>query len=107
MKRFLSLLIVLIAAPAGAAPVAAPGYALRTIPTPGTVQGGVVERDGAILVGQGSFGAGLQSIIRLDGSGVKAKGTVSAGGGVNMYFQDWADVIRLFGCYPNLNGANS
>src|SRR6185503_18767634 len=69
MKRFLSLLVVLMAVPAGAAPVAAPGYALRNIPTPGTVQGGVVERDGVILVGQGSFGAGLQSIIRLDDDG--------------------------------------
>jgi hypothetical protein len=75
MKRFLSLLVVLMAVPAGAVPVAAPGYALRAIPTPDTVQGGVVERDGVILVGQGGFGAGLQSIVRLDGDGVTTVAT--------------------------------
>src|SRR5207237_8098331 len=56
--------------PARAEPIStAPGYAAPGIPTPGTVQGGVVRRGGAILVGQGSFGAGSETIIRLDGGG--------------------------------------
>jgi hypothetical protein len=42
-------------------------------------------------------------VFSLDGAGVRAKGTVSAGGGTVMYFQDWADVIRLFGAYPRTN----
>jgi hypothetical protein len=82
MQRFVSLLVLLMAAPAGAAPVAAPGYAVRSIPTPGKVQGGVARRGDAILVGQGAFGAGLQSIIRLDGGGATtiATGFNSLGG---------------------------
>lgn len=69
MKRFVSLVVLLMAVPAGAAPVAAPGYAVHGIPTPGKVQGGVVRSGDAILVGQGTFGAGLESIIRIDGGG--------------------------------------
>jgi hypothetical protein len=82
MKRFVSLVVLLLAVPAGAAPVAAPGYAVRSIPTPGKVQGGVAAGGGAILVGQGAFGAGLQSIIRVDGGGATtiATGFNSLGG---------------------------
>jgi len=69
MKGFLSLMALLMAAPAGAAPVAAPGYALRAIPTPDTVQGGVARRGDVLLVGQGSFGGGTESIIRIAGGG--------------------------------------
>jgi len=53
---------------AGAAPVAAPGHALRTIPTPDTVQGGVYRRGNTILVGQGQYGPNLQYITRLEGT---------------------------------------
>src|SRR5262249_12523639 len=81
--RFLGLLIGLFAARSGVAAVtAAPGYALRSIPTPDVVQGGVVTRGGAILVGVGSFGAGGESIVRLDGGGTTtiATGFGSLGG---------------------------
>jgi len=63
----LSLVLVLGARIAAAAVVAAPGYAVHSIPTPGTVTGGVVRRGDAIIVGQGSFGAGGMSVVRLDG----------------------------------------
>jgi len=69
MKEFLGSLVALVLAvsPARAAVVAAAGYAAHTIGTPDTVQGGVVRRGGAILVGQGSFGAGGERIVRLEG----------------------------------------
>jgi hypothetical protein len=63
---------MVLAASAGSvagAVTAAPGWTVATLPTPGVVQGGVVRRDGAVLVGQGSFGAGSQSIVRVDGGG--------------------------------------
>ncbi len=65
-----------------AAVVAAPGYAVHTIPTPNTVQGGVVREGGALLVGQGSFGGGTEQIIRLDSTGTSmiATGFNSLGG---------------------------
>jgi len=62
-----SVLVATLSARADAAIVAAPGYAVHLIPTPGSVQGGVVRQGGAILVGQGSFGAGSETVIRLDG----------------------------------------
>ena len=64
-----SVLVATLSASADAAIVAAPGYAVHLIPTPGSVQGGVVRQGGAILVGQGSFGAGSETVIRLDGGG--------------------------------------
>src|SRR6059036_1696038 len=67
-RWILSLLITMVSARTEAI-TTAPGYAAHSIPTPGTVQGGVVRRGGAILVGQGSFGAGSETIIRLDGGG--------------------------------------
>jgi hypothetical protein len=63
------LFVLFVASAARAAVVAVPGYAVRTIPTPDTATGGVVRRGDAILVGQGSFGAGGESVIRLDGDG--------------------------------------
>ena len=50
---------------ATAAVVAAAGYAVHSITTPGTVQGGVAVQGSVVLVGQGSFGAGAESIVRL------------------------------------------
>ena len=46
-------------------------------------------------------------VFALDGSGVRAKGITSAADGSNFYFQDWADVINLFGAYPNTSSATS
>jgi hypothetical protein len=48
--------------------VPAPGFAVRVFPVPDTVQGGVVRQGNAIIVGQGTFGSGGESIVRLDGS---------------------------------------
>lgn len=75
-------LALLLAAHVASAVTAAPGYAVRSIPTPTSVQGGVVARGGTVLVGQGSFGAGLQSVIRIDGGGTTtvATGFNSLGG---------------------------
>lgn len=82
MKKFISLMMLLVAAPVGAAVTAATGYALRTIPTPGNVQGAVAQSGDAILVGQGTFGGGTESIIRIDSDGVTtiATGFNSLGG---------------------------
>ncbi|MFE7872012.1 hypothetical protein [Micromonospora humida] len=46
-------------------------------------------------------------VFTLDGTGVRAKGIVSGGGGTTLYFQDWADVIRVYGAYPNTNSSTS
>ncbi|TMA82945.1 MAG: hypothetical protein E6J77_15055, partial [Deltaproteobacteria bacterium] len=86
--RILSSFLVLFSSTVLGAPtrsaavVAAPGYAVHTIPTPNTVQGGVVRQGAAIVVGQGSFGGGTEQIIRLDGAGttVIATGFNSLGG---------------------------
>src|SRR2546427_1991193 len=72
MRRVLGTLVALLLAArvVGAAVVAAPGYAVHTITTPDTVEGGAVRQGDAILVGQGpSFAAGAQSIVRLDAGG--------------------------------------
>src|SRR3989442_895928 len=72
MRRILETLVALVlAVPAArAAVVAAPGYAVHTITTPDTVEGGVVRRGEVILVGQGpGFTAGAQTIVRLDAGG--------------------------------------
>src|SRR2546428_4367199 len=72
MRRAIGTLVaMLLAVPAArAAVMAAPGYAVHTIATPDTVEGGVVRRGDAILVGQGpGFTAGAQTIVRLDAGG--------------------------------------
>jgi len=85
MRRVLGTLVALfLAVPAArAAVVAAPGYAVHTIATPGTVEGGVVRQGDTILVGQGpGFTAGAQSVVRLDAGGptTVATGFNSLGG---------------------------
>jgi len=83
MKRtILSMILLVTASTARGAVVAAPGWAVHLIPTPATVQGGVVRRGGALLVGQGEFGTGSESIIRLDAGGATtiATGFNSLGG---------------------------
>src|SRR5437016_9638954 len=72
MRRALETLVAVLLAVSAvqAAVVAAPGYAVHTITTPGTVEGGVVRQGDAILVGQGpGFKAGAQTIVRLDAGG--------------------------------------
>jgi len=69
MRRTILMAILFMASRVHAAVVAAPGYGVHAIPTPGTVQGGVVRQGDAILVGQGSFGGGTETIVRLDGGG--------------------------------------
>jgi hypothetical protein len=54
--------------------------------------------DGATAVRPGDSGG---PVFTLDGTGVRAKGIVTAGEYSRFYFQDWADVVRLFGAYPN------
>jgi hypothetical protein len=56
--------------------------------------------EGNIAVRPGDSGG---PVYAFSGSGVRAKGIISAGSNSTMYFQDWADVIRLFGAYPRTN----
>jgi len=86
-KRMALLLLgfcVTGARPVAAAVTAAPGYAVRTIPTPALVTGAVVRLGEQIFVGQGpTFTAGAQSVIRLvEGGGATtiASGFNSLGG---------------------------
>jgi hypothetical protein len=67
LTRTLGAAAALGATLAHAAPVPAPGFLVRSIPTPGVVQGGVVRQGNVLLVGQGAFGAGTETIVRLDG----------------------------------------
>lgn len=39
-------------------------------------------------------------VFALLGDGVRAKGSVTGGSGTTLFFQDWADVIRLYNGYP-------
>ena len=82
-RRELFLLAVLLAAsPAAGAVVAASGYAAHAIPTAAPVAGGVVRRGRAVLVGEGTFGAGGEGVVRLDDGGATtvATGFNSLGG---------------------------
>ena len=90
-------------APAAAAVTAASGWAVHSIPTPGTVQGGVVRQGGAIFVGQGAFGAGLEQVIRLDAGGATtiATGFNSLGG----FAIDAAGTLYVTDNGGNLQGA--
>ncbi len=67
---FLSLLVAVSAvAPARAAIVADPAYVVGAIPLPVVNAADVAVLGASIAIGQGSFGAGNQSIIRLDPNG--------------------------------------
>jgi hypothetical protein len=53
-----------------AAVTAAPGWAVRSIPTPGLVQGGVIRHGDVIFVGQGpTFTGGAESVVRMEEGG--------------------------------------
>jgi len=74
-SRFLQVVLagaaIAVVAPVGAvgaAVVPAPGFAVRTFPTGDAVQGGVVRRGNALIVGLGTFGSGGQRIVRLEGA---------------------------------------
>ncbi len=54
---------------AGATVVASPDYIVGQIPLPDTVQGDVAVFGTSIFVGQGSFGAGQQQVVRRDWDG--------------------------------------
>jgi len=64
----LVLLAAALAAPARAA-IVAPGYDVGAIGTPDIAVGGIVVRNGVVLVGVGAFGGAAQSIVRIDGAG--------------------------------------
>jgi hypothetical protein len=59
---------VIVCGAAGATVVPAPGFTVRTFPTPDTVAGGVLREGNALIVGQGTFGSGGERIVRLDGA---------------------------------------
>jgi len=85
MKRSATIVLALayaLAAPAEAEIVPAPGYAVLSISTPQIATGGVIAMEDFLLVGQGSYGPGTQSIVRLDAAGTTtiARGFNSIGG---------------------------
>ncbi|HSX60388.1 MAG TPA: hypothetical protein VLF18_09330 [Tahibacter sp.] len=53
--------------------------------------------NGSTAVRGGDSGGPVFSLL---GDGVRAKGSVTGGSGTTMFFQDWADVIRLYNGYP-------
>lgn len=69
-------------------------HIVGSIPLPGTVQGDVVVTGTAVIVGQGSFGAGLQSIIRRDWDGTVT--TLATGFNSLGNFAATADGAHLF-----------
>jgi hypothetical protein len=48
----------------------------------------------------GQHGDSGGPVFSLMGDGVRAKGVLSAGEGSSLLFQDWADLIRIWGFYP-------
>jgi len=85
MRRCATIAVALacaLAAPAEAQIVPAPGYAALSISTPEVATGGVIALEDLLLVGQGSFGIGTQSVVRLDAAGTTtiARGFNSIGG---------------------------
>jgi hypothetical protein len=96
---------ILAPTPGAAAVTAATGWAVHSISTPGTVQGGVVRLGGATFVGQGAFGAGLEQVIRLDGGGATtiATGFNSLGG----FAIDAAGTLYVTDNGGNLGGATT
>jgi hypothetical protein len=86
MRALLVLGAVAAAIPAPAAIVAAPGYHVRTVPTPDVVQGGVVQGRGALFVGQGTPGGGTEYVIRIDANGtIPVITDLNALGGLDLY----------------------
>jgi hypothetical protein len=67
-RLLLSLAVIGSAAPTSAA-VVAPGYVVGSIPVPDVISADVAVAGTSIFVGQGGFGAGVQSIVRRDADG--------------------------------------
>lgn len=83
LPRALALALAFVPGVSHAAVTAAPGWHVHAMPTPTTVQGGVVRAGQAVFVGQGpTYTAGAQSVIRLVGGvpTVVATGFNSLGG---------------------------
>lgn len=76
-----ALAVLLLSASASATPMSS-DYTVTSITTPDVATGDVVAVGGAIFVGVGPFGAGSQSLVRIDGSGttVLAEGFNALGG---------------------------
>ena len=85
------------ALPAGAAVVPAPGFAVRIYPTPDTVAGAAIRQGNAILVGQGTFGSGGQSIIRLEGG--RATTIVTGFSSLGGFDLDGDDLYAVDNCF--------
>jgi len=70
--RFVRLLLLTAvvgsASPISAA-IVAPGYVVGSIPVPGVVSADLAVAGTSVFVGQGGFGAGVQSIVRRDADG--------------------------------------
>src|SRR5438093_8984968 len=97
------LVLGTMAAPvaAAAAIVAAPGYSVRTVPTPDTVQGGVVQGRGALFVGQGTPGGGTEYVVRIDANGTTVVVTdLNALGGFDLYSNGNLFVVDHSGDLP-------
>jgi hypothetical protein len=76
---------VVLAGTASAQVTAAEGYAVQSLTTPGVVQGGSARRDGMLIVGQGDFGPGLASIVRIENGQATTIATGFGGlGGVDL-----------------------
>jgi sugar lactone lactonase YvrE len=79
MRRSATIAVALacaLVARAEAQIVPAPGYAAFSISTPEVATGGVVALEDLLLVGQGSYGIGTESVVRLDAEGAT---TISSG----------------------------
>jgi hypothetical protein len=89
---------VAAAVSAQAAVMPGAGFAVRTYPTPDTVQGGVARQGNALIVGQGSFGSGGERIVRLDGGSATTIATgFSSLGGFDLSGDDLYVVDNCFG----------
>ena len=108
MRAPVLLATLLAAAPAAAAIVAAPGYSVRAVPTPDTVQGGVVEGRGALFVGQGTPGGGTEYVVRIDAKGTTVVVTdLNALGGFDLYSNGNLFVVDHGGDLPGAVTGNT
>lgn len=69
MASGIAMLTFALASADACAAIVAPAYQVSEIATPDVVTGGVLVKNGVVLVGVGAFGGAAQSIVRIDGSG--------------------------------------
>lgn len=67
--KWIVLLSIWLTNSSAAVPLATSGYVLSSIATPGIATGGVVGVGDRLFVGVGSYGAGAQSVVRIDAGG--------------------------------------